>query len=340
MKKSTYAMIGVVILLVALLALYSPTVTGLSVFTMSPEVYCASSGWTLKNWHCSGTTMYVTCVDSGGSSHYATLNYHQMCGATACGDGTCGVGEDYINCPADCPPPASVPYCSTVNCDDGDPCTVDSCNEQLRRCFNSYVYSGEASYDDNNRCTNDYCLNKQIRHDPITCDDGNRCTTDSCSPSIGCVYTEIVCQSGYECDASTGLCKYIDPCEGIVCQAYCTGYTLSHSGVCVSGECVYDTEPNSETCGYDLCLGVSVEDYNDCTYDYCVSGEVFNEPVICPPNTNCNPATGLCEGVGFEPSEPQTPIIPILFPLGIVLPISILIVVVSILVIGRRQDRW
>jgi hypothetical protein len=44
-----------------------------------------------------------------------------------------------------------------VNCDDGNPCTIDSCSPEG-------------------------CV-----HAPVNCDDGNPCTVDSCGPN-GCVH--------------------------------------------------------------------------------------------------------------------------------------------------------
>ena len=338
--KTQYVVIGVLIMIFVVAIIYKPIITNLSVFTMSPATYCALSGWTLKSYYCSGYNLYVTCVDSNGGNHYATLTYHQLCGATPCGDGNCGTGEDYLNCPADCSPPVSVPFCSTTDCNDGDVCTQDTCNEQLRRCLNIFVYSGLTAYDDSNKCTTDYCFNNQINHDIINCVDGNKCTVDSCNPTYGCVYTPILCQSGYECNTISGQCEYIEPCAGVVCSNYCTGYTLSHSGVCLGGVCTYDTEANSVTCGYDACLGLNVNDGNSCTVDYCIGGEILHDSVICPPDTDCNIGTGMCEGVGFEPIEPQDPIILALIPFWLIIPIGLIILIASIMVIGRVKGKW
>ena len=40
-----------------------------------------------------------------------------------------------------------------------------------------------------------------------------------------------------------------DACVGVSCDDYCAGTMLYTSGVCVNGQCDYQTQPNSEQCG-------------------------------------------------------------------------------------------
>ena len=42
-----------------------------------------------------------------------------------------------------------------------------------------------------------------------------------------------------------------DPCAGVSCNDYCAGTMLYTSGVCVNGQCNYQTQPNSVQCGYE-----------------------------------------------------------------------------------------
>ena len=67
-----------------------------------------------------------------------------------------------------------------VNCDDGNPCTVDSCSPE--GCVHAPV-----NCDDGNPCTVDSCSPEGCVHAPVNCDDGNPCTIDQCSPN-GCVH--------------------------------------------------------------------------------------------------------------------------------------------------------
>jgi hypothetical protein len=66
-----------------------------------------------------------------------------------------------------------------VNCDDGNLCTIDSCNPA----------SGCAS-------------------EPKVCQDSDLCSVDSCDPLTGdCVFPPVACPSGQTCNAETGSCE-------------------------------------------------------------------------------------------------------------------------------------
>ncbi len=68
-----------------------------------------------------------------------------------------------------------------VNCDDGNPCTLDSCDPASGQCVHTAV-----SCDDGNPCTLDSCdpASGQCVHSPVNCDDGNACTADSCAQGL------------------------------------------------------------------------------------------------------------------------------------------------------------
>jgi len=91
---------------------------------------------------------------------------------------------------------------SDVECDDGNPCTDDSCSPsegcshtinqqnlcQGVHCSQSVLY-GESA-----------CLSDGTCSDPVVienCDDGNACTYDLCSPETGCTYSDL---TGNDCD--------------------------------------------------------------------------------------------------------------------------------------------
>ncbi|HEU4401473.1 MAG TPA: hypothetical protein VFT43_05155, partial [Candidatus Polarisedimenticolia bacterium] len=75
-----------------------------------------------------------------------------------------------------------------TNCDDGNPCTDDSC-DPVGGC----------------------------QHVQVSCDDGNVCTTDSCDPVRGCQHVQVSCDDGSlctldSCDPATGACLHrFDP---------------------------------------------------------------------------------------------------------------------------------
>ncbi len=136
---------------------------------------------------------------------------------------------DYIN-----PVYGPEPSCTPVNCDDGNPCTADSCaggvclNKEMicplpaQKCKPStgacepfdFCPAG-VTCNDNNLCTTDSCDPAVgCVHKPVVCDDGNFCTADSCNPATGaCVFTPVICNdvkacATNTCDTATGACKF------------------------------------------------------------------------------------------------------------------------------------
>jgi hypothetical protein len=80
-----------------------------------------------------------------------------------------------------------------ANCDDGDPCTVDYCDNDTGQCATKPGNEGTA-------CTlDDLCTEKAacsaegvcVAQKEKTCNDNNVCTVDSCDPATGCVWTSI-----------------------------------------------------------------------------------------------------------------------------------------------------
>ena len=78
--------------------------------------------------------------------------------------------------------------CDHVNCDDGNPCTIDSCS--AKGCVHVPI-----NCDDMNPCTIDSCSAKGCVHVPVNCDDGKPCTIDLCGAK-GCVHVPVNCDEG------------------------------------------------------------------------------------------------------------------------------------------------
>ena len=77
--------------------------------------------------------------------------------------------------------------CADLNCDDGQDCTIDSCD--TGQCQHE-PRTGEAC-DDGNACTlGDACSDKGLCESDgsALCDDGNGCTIDDCNMATGCVF--------------------------------------------------------------------------------------------------------------------------------------------------------
>ena len=127
----------------------------------------------------------------------------------------------------------TVPEClADVDCEDGDPCTTNSCatagtcrQSHNRascddgdlctvgdRCLNGGCIGGPPmSCDDNDRCTIDWCTGGTCRHFAPGCSDGNVCTTDFCDPVTGCGHQTVSCDDGDPC--TTDTCDFVIGCR-------------------------------------------------------------------------------------------------------------------------------
>ena len=187
-----------------------------------------------------------------------------------------------------CPqPPPVTNACSGNPCDDGDPCTIDTCTvdaaaEEGYTCaYEDVVCEGDlvcdpttgecveapaecfldADCDDDNVCTDDTCNDEGVCeyvNNTAECDDDDLCTEDDVCADGVCAGTAIVCDTGFECDPATGDCVEI-PAECTTngdCDddgLFCTGDPVCEDGVCgFSGNpCAEGEECDEEanTCG-------------------------------------------------------------------------------------------
>ncbi len=182
-------------------------------------------------------------------------------------------------------PPAK---CTPGSCDDGDPCTVDSCDPDVG-CATSPGTGAPCT--DQDPCTfGDVCLDGTCTGQAATCDDGNACTVDTCVKGTGCAFTP----------ATGGACDDLDPCT--------TG-DLCTTGACGGVPVVCDDQ---NPCTTDACTavtgcvafpasGASCDDANACTAnDTCSLGLCAgNAPPLCDDGEACtqdacDPKTGDC----------------------------------------------
>ncbi len=117
-----------------------------------------------------------------------------------CADGQCG-GGTAIDC------------CTTAtDCDDGNPCTDDTCDPSgpISICGHT---PNTAGCDDGDACTTpDTCSNGTCQSGPpASCDDANPCTDDSCQPTGGCTNDRnTLCTPGCG-DLTVGTGETCDP---------------------------------------------------------------------------------------------------------------------------------
>ena len=155
-------------------------------------------------------------------------------------------------------------FCSLKRCDDGDPCTVDSCRG-LGTCIFEPVRC-----DDGDACTVDQCdATGTCRFTANACDDHNPCTTDACVDG-GCVSTALA--DGEPCEDDGFTCTE-DACTGGSCLHVPIDSRCVGPGECTSATCAPQV-PGADAAGClvggPLAEGAEcAEDGHPCTDDVC-----------------------------------------------------------------------
>jgi hypothetical protein len=240
----------------------------------------------------------------------------KVCGNDGCG-GSCGTCGTNTACDAN-----GACKC-TLNCDDGNACTDDSCDASGcthtgntaacstgkcstgDKCVAKSCVAGPAiSCNDNSACTNDSCdLAKGCQNVAVNCDDGNPCTNDSCVTATGCqhVNNTATCTDGNACTQNDvcngGACKggaALNCDDGLVCT---TDACNPSSGCTHSNNTVACSDNNActqnDTCGAGSCKAGSqlvCNDNNPCTDDACdnLKGCTINaNTATCSDNNAC-----------------------------------------------------
>ena len=113
------------------------------------------------------------------------------------------------------PWPEAVSCDEDSDCDDGNPCTGNSCSDGW--CSPSDTELNGTPCDDGDVCTiGDSCQEGACYGGAaLACDDGNACTTDSCDSESGCTNVTIDCDDGNactadSCDAESGCANVVD----------------------------------------------------------------------------------------------------------------------------------
>jgi hypothetical protein len=188
-----------------------------------------------------------------------------------------------------------------ANCDDGDPCTVDSCDAAFLTCTHRPAADGTACTPDSVFCTDDHCVAGVCAHVPsdALCDDG-ACVMRRCDPldehanRAGCVLVHGLDKAdgtpctgdGFGCTddrCMKGACMHI-PDDGVcVPPGFCT------AAACAPGVVGHDDQgcivgaPRHEG---EACA----RDGNVCTNDVCRAGGCAHEPITdsaqCAPVEN------------------------------------------------------
>ncbi|HEV8701325.1 MAG TPA: LamG-like jellyroll fold domain-containing protein [Candidatus Polarisedimenticolia bacterium] len=219
------------------------------------------------------------------SNNTASCDDGDVCNGTGvCHDGAC----------AGTPPP---------NCDDGNPCSTDSCDPVL----GCRHVNNTASCDDGNACTRtDTCQSGVCTgSNPVTCTASDQChDAGTCNPATG-VCSNPARPNGAACNDGSA-CTQTDTCQAGVCSGanpvVCTASDQCHdAGTCnpATGVCSNPAKANGSLCS----------DGNACTLsDTCQSGLcAAGSAVVCVASDQCHvpgvcsPASGLCS----NPSKPD-----------------------------------
>ena len=261
-----------------------------------------------------GPCLKAECVPENGECTYVAANEGFACNDSdsctygeACKNGTCSGGEP-VNCEDgnectedDCNPDVGCIYSNAggacndndactypdlcgageclpgpaVDCDDGNPCSSDSCDPGAG-CTHLPL---DGACNDDNLCTaGDHCEGgKCVSTAALGCDDDNPCTTDSCHPATGCLheFNDSPCSDGNQCTVN-------DLCE---------------AGQCVGGQPLDCDDANA--CTNDSCNAVvgckhtnnaePCDDVDPCTLnDHCSGGMcVGGDPLACGDDNPC-----------------------------------------------------
>lgn len=213
------------------------------------------------------------------------------------------------------PPTLSGNICTPAECDDGNPCTTDSCSAGA--CVHTSLPNG-TSCSDGNACTQtDQCSSGTcVGSNPVTCSALDTChTAGTCNPATGACSNPpaaagVDCSNGDPCDGlekcnGAGGCvagpPFVDdgnPCTTDTCSP-ATG--IAHAPVTPGTSCSDNNVCNgTEICdNAGSCLAgtpLPTDDSNPCTIDTCdpITG-VAHTPA--PTTTTC-PGQGVCSGPG------------------------------------------
>jgi hypothetical protein len=201
------------------------------------------------------------------------------------------------------------------SCDDGNLCTTDSC-DPLGGCAHAPV-----NVNDNNLCTVDSCDPETgVHHDPLDCDNHNACNRDTCDPQTGCVHTTIDCDdhnkcTNDSCNPDTGCVNTPVNCDD---GSYCTTDACDPASGCShrTVDC-----SDGDICTNDYCnptsgcvnLPASCDDGNACTADHCNSQtgctntlERCDDLDACTTDS-CDPVNGcIIAPIGCDDGDPCT----------------------------------
>lgn len=284
---------------------------------------------------CTVTQNHSVCDDSDPCTLLdrceagACVGTPRDCPEAACSTGVCNKATGECNAK---PKPAKTPCDDGVvctiddicigqscsgspnDCNDNDPCTLDSCPPDLDTGCVHFVLAGPtADCTDADPCTAASCVDGSCVKAAKDCDDKDPCTSDTCSGG-NCAHQALL----------AGACSDGDPCtiEDACVKGQCKSTqqnTCDDANVCTTDSCVPFTGCShkanfqicndgsactaEDACTAGVCVGKakSCDDSKPCTIDSCdsVTGICSHETAV--DGTSCDGGTcaaGVCKGAG------------------------------------------
>ena len=301
--------------------------------TGSNTVSCTAS----DQCHDAGTCDTATglCSDPARPNGAACSDGNACTTTDACTNGACVAGpaadcNDNNVCTDDsCDPAVGCRHSNnTASCDDGDVCNgTGVCQD------GACAGTPPPNCDDGNPCTTDSCdpvLGCRHVNNTAPCDDGNACTVGDVCGDGACVSGGPVactasdqCHDAGTCDTATGICSNPARPNGSACSDgnACTQTDTCQSGVCTGSNTVTCTASDqchdAGTCdtATGICSnparpdGSACSDGNACTQtDTCQAGACSGaNPVVCTASDQCHDA-GTCNtstGACSDPAKPN-----------------------------------
>src|SRR5262245_2362930 len=190
------------------------------------------------------------------------------------------------------------------SCDDGNPCTIDSCNPTTG-CVHTPVTNNTPCPDASlcnglETCQAGVCRPGKA----LDCSDGNPCTTDSCNATTGCYHTPLV--NGTSC-SDNNVCNGAEVCQAGACIAG-TPLNCDDGNACTTDSCdpvigcKHVAATNGTSCSDgNVCNGAEV-----CQAGVCTTGTALNcdDKNACTIEA-CDPVTG-CSHTAIAGCKPCT----------------------------------
>ena len=216
-------------------------------------------------------------------------------------DGLCDDG-DMCNGAETCDAVADCQAGTSVICDDGVLCTIDSCEPQTGQCG---FTPDDSLCDDTNACTTDTC---DLAADPAGCSHVVLADDSSCSDGNVCNGDE-VCQGGM-CRAGNPLfCNDGNPCTNNYCLAAagCMTEPEPEGTACPDGDLCNGDEVCDDSASCVAGVALDCDDGDECSSDGCVPAEGclhWDNDNWCDDGDDCTSLdrcqAGVCIGASIE----------------------------------------